>query len=270
MKNLFQRRKDKIKDYRIGEENVNFQGCLMKISKYNSAGDIYVEFQDNYKSVIHAAYREFKNGKIKNPYYPDVYNVGVIGLKYKAFENSKDVREYKIWHSILQRCYDTKTQTRQPTYAGCFVSERWKFYENFYEWVHEQNNYEKWNKNEIRWSLDKDIIFKGNKMYSSDTCCLIPEYVNVLFTKRQNDRGKYPIGVYYYKAGNCFRAQCMNPILSKRVLIGSYTNPIDAFYAYKEYKENLIKSIAKIEFQNKNIIEQCFYAMMNYKVEITD
>ena len=208
----------KINNYRIGEENVNFQGCLMKITKYNNSRDIYVEFQHNYKSVIHSAYREFKNGRIKKPYYPDVYNMGVIGL---------------------QRCYDTKIQTRQPTYVGCFVSDRWKFCENFYDWVHEQNNYEKWNKNEIRWSLDKDIIFKGNKMYSSDTCCLIPEYVNVLFTKRQNDRGKYPIGVYYYKAGNCFRAQCMNPILAKRVLIGSYANPIDAFYAYKEYKEKV-------------------------------
>ena len=92
----------------------------------------------------------------------------------------------------------------------------------------------------------------------------------MLFTRRQNDRGDYPIGVYYYKKGNCFRAQCMNPLLNKRVLIGSYSDPITAFEAYKVYKEDLIKIIAELEYQKKNITEKCYKAIMNYEVEITD
>ena len=35
-------------------------------------------------------------------------------------------------------------------------------------------------------------------------------------------------------------------------------------------KENLIKQIANIEYANGNIAENCYNAMMNYKVEITD
>lgn len=241
----------------------------MKIIEYNHANDLYVKFQDSFGAIIHGAYREFKNGRIKNPYYPDVYGVGMTGYKYKAFENGKDVREYKIWHSILQRCYNEVTQLKQPTYKGCTVSDDWKFYENFYEWIHKQDNYKQW-KNSNRWTVDKDIILKGNKIYSSEYCCLIPESVNTLFTKRQNDRGCYPIGVYYYKAGNSFRAQCMNPLINKRVLIGNYNNPNDAFYAYKDYKEDLIKKIAEQEYKNGTIIKKCYEAMMSYNVEITD
>lgn len=254
---------------RVGEENVNFQGSLMKINIYNHANDLYVKFQDSYGAIVHGSYREFNRGKIKNPYYPNVYGVGMIGNKYKAFENGKDVREYKIWHGILQRCYDKKTQLKQPTYKGCIVSDDWKIYENFYEWIHKQDNYKQWS-NGNKWTIDKDIISKGNKIYSEQYCCLVPENVNGLFTKRQNDRGLYPIGVYYYKSGNCYRAQCMNPFINNRVLIGSYTNPLDAFNAYKNYKEDLIKVIAQQEYEKGNITERCYKSMMNYEVEITD
>ena len=34
------------------------------------------------------------------------------------------------------------------------------------------------------YSLDKDILVKGNKIYSPETCCFVPQDVNILFTKR--------------------------------------------------------------------------------------
>ena len=254
---------------RIFEEKENYQGYKMKIIKYFSANDMIVEFSDTYKGKVHCSYKSFCCGSVKNPYHPDVYNVGMIGSKYKAFENGKEVKEYKTWHGILQRGYDEKLKNKQPTYVNCVVSEAWKLYENFYEWIHMQDNYYKWSTGS-RWVIDKDIIKKWNKIYSSDYCILIPENVNTLFTRRQNDRGEYPIGVYYYKKGDCFRAQCMNPLLNKRILIGSFNDPCVAFFAYKEYKERLIKEIAELEYKQKNITERCYDAMINYEVEITD
>lgn len=149
-----------------------------------------------------------------------------------------------------------------------FVCDKWLLYENFYDWIHSQENFIKWKENS-RWAIDKDIIKKWNKEYSEEYCCLVPPNVNSLFTRRQNYRGKYPIGVYQYKPG-IFRAQCMNPYIGKRVLVGNYKNPDKAFYAYKKYKENLIKMIAKEEYENNNIVKKCYEAMMDYKVEITD
>ena len=64
---------------RIGEENINTQGTLMRIIDYNRNDDIIVEFQDEYKYQIRSQYKEFKNGKIKNPYDKIVFGVGFIG-----------------------------------------------------------------------------------------------------------------------------------------------------------------------------------------------
>ena len=49
-----------------------------------------------------------------------------------------------------------------------------------------------------------------------------------------------------------------------------YATPEEAFFAYKTYKEKLIKQIAQIEFDKDNITKTCYDAMMKYKVEITD
>jgi hypothetical protein len=62
----------------------------------------------------------------------------------------------------------------------------------------------------------------------------------------------------------------MNPLSNSREYIGTYPTPEKAFYAYKQYKEKLIKQVAQIEFDNGNITKECYEAMMNYEVEITD
>lgn len=46
--------------------------------------------------------------------------------------------------------------------------------------------------------------------------------------------------------------------------------PENAFLAYKEYKEKLIKQIADIEFSKHTISQKCYDAMYNYEIEITD
>ena len=67
----------------------------------------------------------------------------------------------------------------------------------------EENYYEVENE---RMCLDKDVIIKGNKIYSPETCCLVSPQINSLFTKRQNYRGNLPIGVILYNGKYC--AQC--------------------------------------------------------------
>ena len=53
-----------------------------------------------------------------------------------------------------------------------------------------------------------------------------------------------------------------------RVGLGTYSTPEEAFYAYKEYKEKLIKEIADL-YQNE-IPTILYEAMYNYEVEIND
>ena len=253
------------KNERFGEEQFNNQGCLMKIIKYNNSKDVVIEFQDEYKSIVHATYQAFISGTVKNPYYPSVCNIGIIGNKYPASINKKLLKENIAWRSMIERCFDKKIKDDYPTYNNVTCCEEWLLYENFYEWIHLQSNYEKWLNGDC-WAIDKDIIAKGNKIYSPEMCSLVPKNVNGLFVKKDQCRGGLPIGVR--KHGKHFRAtySCNG----KNVNIGTFFTPEEAFFAYKTYKENYIKQVAQEEFDKGNITQKCYEAMMRYEVEITD
>ena len=255
-------------EYHLYEENYNNQGSLMKIVEYNNTSDIVVEFQDKYKTRVNSQYCNFASGSIKNPYHPSVYGVGITGNKYPRSKNCRNIKEFETWNNIILRCYSQIFKRNQPAYKDVTCCEEWLNYENFYEWLHNQSNFDKWY-NGKRWAVDKDILHKGNKIYSPENCCLIPQNVNCLFLKREAERGIYPIGVSYRKDG--FLASCHNPFTDKREEIGYYSTPEKAFYlGYKPYKEDIIKRVAEIEYKAGNITEECYRAMMNYEVEIND
>ena len=168
---------------------------------------------------------------------------------------------------MLERCYSKKLKAKRPTYENAICCDEWLYFENFYEWLHKQDNFDKWYSGE-KWGLDKDIIMKGNKVYSPDSCCLVPLNVNNLFTKHDNDRGAFPIGVS--KDKDMFRVGCRNPFDDENLYLGDYSTERQAFQVYKKYKENIIKQVAQEEYNKGNITKRCYEAMINYQVEITD
>ena len=257
--------------HRLGEEQLNNQCCLMKIVEYNDYRDIVVQFQDKYKAKVHTTYQHFINGKVKNPYIASVYETGMIGSKYPTSINRKHIKEYLCWCCILERCYSNLYKNKYPTYQNAICCEEWLLYENFYEWLHKQPNFEKWSNGE-RWAIDKDIFIKRNKIYSPDTCCLVPQNVNCLFVKCDAARGNLPIGVTYHEATQKYRVEISKYHNGRSISehIGLYTTIEEAFLSYKKAKESYIKKVAEEEYANGNITKQCYEAMMKYEVEIDD
>lgn len=259
------------KESRLYEEKLNNQQSLMKIIEYNNNRDIIVEFQDEHKTKVRTTYQNFSVGEVKNPYYPNVFEIGMLGVKYPAKENGKNTKEYTLWFSMLERCYYKKFKEHRRTYENAFVCDEWLTYENFYEWLHKQPNFDKW-LNEDRWCLDKDIVEKGNKIYSPNSCYLVPENVNLLFGKNDISRGDLPIGVTYHKRIGKYNARISKVGTNGkyREHLGYYNTPEEAFYVYKKAKESHIKQIAQLEYFNGNITKECYESMMKYEVEITD
>ena len=116
------------------------------------------------------------------------------------------------------------------------------------------------------WHLDKDILSKGNKLYSKDTCCFVPLEVNSLLIKRDNCRGEYPVGVDFHKATGKFRAR-LN-INGETKYLGLFSTPEQAFQAYKLAKEAQIKVVA--EKWRHLLDERVFQALLDYEVNIDD
>jgi hypothetical protein len=255
---------------RTNETNKNTYGTLMKIVKYNRCDDIIVEFQDEYKYKSKSTYDKFLKGSIKNPYDKEVYGIGYIGVgKYKTRINNKQTRKYKIWKGILQRCYDPYFINKHLSYKDCFVCNEWHNFQNFAQW-YDENIY---NCDNERIHLDKDISYKGNKIYSPETCIFVPQRINGLFIKRDIDRGVYPIGVCLNKRDDKLYARC-NIIdkngKSKFKFLDSFSlnKPFQAFTCYKNFKENYIKQVAD-EYKDLIPIE-LYNAMYEWEVEIND
>lgn len=255
--NRLETEKTKIK--RLGEICHNLFGTCMKIIEYNSATNIIVEFQDEHMKKIYTTYDNFKIGNLTNLYDKNIFGLGFIGYGQRVSDN---MQQFKTWYSMMLRCYDEKNRHKHITYKNCSVYESWYNFQNFIPWYN-QNYYQI---STCRMCLDKDILYKGNKIYSSENCVFVPNEINALFCKANKIRGNLPIGVSFHKASNKYRASCFTE--DKSVHLGLFDNPLDAFNTYKKYKENRIKSIA-LEYKDK-IPVKLYNAMMNYEVEITD
>ena len=253
------------KETRLGEARTMKCGETAIIVNYANRKDITVQFKTT-GEFVKTTYQNFKNGSVKSRFTPSVCGVGIIGNEKTRDENGKATKSYLVWYNMLMRCYSDECQKKHPTYKGCTVCKEWHNYSNFKNW-YDVNYYEIEGE---RMALDKDILVKGNKIYSPNTCVFVPQNINTLFTKCNKIRGKYPIGVYFNKDANKYKAQCSTFYNGKSKLkgLGLYNTIDDAFNAYKQFKEANIKQIAD-EYKDK-IPNKLYEAMISYEVLITD
>ena len=236
-----------------------------KILKYNDTANVEIQFLKTGFEMVTQLWN-IKNGKVKDPYLPSVYGIGVLGTKYPSSVNSVQTKEYGLWKRMLERCYSDVYKKRQPTYEGCEVSNNFKSYEYFYEWCNKQIGFDN-DGNGNPFHLDKDLLVKGNKVYSEDSCVFIPHEINSLLVKSTASRGEYLIGVYWSKTHKAFKAQvCKSK--GKQEYLGFFKTEIEAFNAYKTAKESFVKEQAN-NWKGK-IDDRAYNALMNYQVEITD
>lgn len=188
----------------------------------------------------------------KDNYAKSVFGIGYMG---NGIYNSKD-KAYAYWKGIMQRSYCKKYQIKHPTYIKCKVDNGWHNYQNFALWF--EKNYID------NFVLDKDIIQKGNKIYSDKFCSFVPKEINALFIKHNKKRGKNPIGVSIYQ--NKYIATISKH--GEKIYIGSFDTKEKAFEEYKKEKELYIKEVAN-KYKN-NISVKIYDSMMNYKVDIND
>ena len=194
-----------------------------------------------------------------------VYGIGFNSGKYPAYQNTKPLREYKLWVEMIRRC-TPEYPIKYPTYLGNTCSENFKHYSFFYEWCQTQVGFNNKDEYDRSWQLDKDILFKSNKHYSETTCVFVPHRINCMLIKANKARGNHPIGVYWWETGSKYIAECRDGKKAKR--LGTYNTPEEAFKAYKLYKEHLIKQFAE---QYRCVIDaRTYQALIDYEVEILD
>ena len=242
-----------------------------KIFSTKDYGDLIVlSYEDNRKvkvKFLNTGYETYTQhnkavkGTVKDHLAPCVFGVGITeGLSTKDADGKTSL-DYNLWCGMLERCYSEKYQLLKPTYKGCTVSDNFTRFSYFREWCNKQVGF-----GVKGFRLDKDILVKGNKVYSETTCCFVPYEINSLLSCCGKRRGKYPIGVSFEPRKGLFQATVSFYGRNKR--IGYYNTTEEAFQAYKQAKEGYIKEVAN-KWKDQ-IDPRAYEALMNWTVEITD
>lgn len=172
-----------------------------------------------------------------------VKGIGINDANYtvKPRVNGKQVTcpFYQVWVDMLERCYSAKKHSEKPTYIGCTVCDEWLKFSNFKKWMEIQN----WQAKQ----LDKDLLRKGNKVYSPEVCVFVDGMTNSFTVDSGATRGEWPIGVCFHRRHGKFVSYCSNPFTGKSEHLGCFTCPEQAHLAWKRRKHELACQLADLQ-----------------------
>ena len=174
----------KFSDIQIGYRFVNKVGDWFTVQNINDSKNINVISDLGYNTTTQMM--RIRDGSIKDKNKRTICGVGYLGGdKYFA---SDDSVIYTRWKNMIIRCYDEDSRHLHPSYIGCTVHPEWHNFQNYAIWFESNKPVDF---DSVKYHVDKDIKFPGNKIYSSNTCIFATERENTSESgKRQATNNK--------------------------------------------------------------------------------
>lgn len=237
------------------------EGYYIKIIDYRSSKYVDIEFIYNGFKIYNVLMSAIKNGRVKNPFHRKI-NGGYIGF---GPYNDSTSKIYNVWDKMLTRVTRNFQlyNKRSLSYANCTVCEEWYNYQNFATWY--DNYISSLNPNLYNeYEIDKDILQWNQeyKIYSPQTCCLVPHIINTALIISCTDNN-LPMGVFI--RGNKYGASIN--INGERLYLGLYDTPQEAFNVYKIRREKYIKDLANYYYSINAINKDIFDALNKLEIK---
>lgn len=186
---------------------------------------------------------------------PTTYHIG---------DKKYNIKEYNLWFAMITRCYSEYTKKVRPTYEGVECQESWLSMKSFISDVSKMVGYDR--SFTDGWVLDKDILVKGNNLYSVETCCFVPSEINGCLTLRIRHRGSLPLGITLNDKTGKYVARCGYD--GKRLSLGHFNSVDEAFSAYRQCKK---KELARLAEKWKGCIDdKVYYKLLEWDFTIYD
>ena len=243
--------REEIQEAKIGMMKPNSFGTNMKIIEVVSWQKVIIQFQDKYKYEKEIFFHNFNRGTVKNPYDPIIQGRGYLGVGgYKSRdERNKITNQYNAWSNML-RCYSEKHRYLFEAYPACEICDEWCDFQVFAKWF-DENFYNI----DGRLHVDKDVLVRNNKIYSPETCLLLPQRINMIFMEKTKSTDKdLPNAIW--------RGVKEFKVAYNGKSLGVFKTLDDAIAAHDTAKRQHIKQVAE-EYKNK-ISEKVYKALLDW------
>ena len=170
------------------------------------------------------------------------------GGEYQRTTSGELIHAYITWSDMFRRCYDAKYHLRRPSYSQCTVAECWHDFQVFAAWYYNHPHYG------LGYQLDKDILVRGNTVYSPETCALVPRVLNMAITGGRvkglpqgviRNHGSYTARIARFGKGAQY--------------LGTFKTIEEAATCYRIAKEQYIRSLAQ---EYKHDLEYAVYVQL--------
>lgn len=247
----------KLDSVKSGDIYTTKRGGPVEVLEYHHNRKVVVRFMDFNKHTCSVTLQALRNGFVTNPYSRNLFGVGYIGVgPHKTVDSEgKMTKTYNAWKNMLERCYYKARKIMNPSYEDAKSCDEWHCFQNFANWYHNQNI-----SDGLEWQLDKDLFGNGDKLYSPETCVLLPSRINVSIKNMKVDcsfilpeysETNLPVGVSYHQKSKIFVSTAAIMNTGDKADIKYFKSPFDAFRWYKKNKEAVVKYLAE---QHKEVI----------------
>lgn len=237
--------------------NTKFGGPLI-VLEYRDKFHVRIKFLDQAGYETIANIDNILSGNVKNPFALNKYG-GYYGVG--PYTSVQFMNVYKVWEGVLRRT--NPLYNSQNSYSNTTISEEWRNFQNFADWYVKYRSL--LNPNYI-YHIDKDILQWNQKIkiYSSNTCCLVPKELNEALVGLHLSRiENLPVGVQVN--GNKYSPYMT--VKEDKKYLGIYDTPEEAFLSYKKNKESYIKELAEKYYKDHAITEDIYKILCNIVIE---
>jgi len=162
-----------------------------------------------------------------------IYGIGITDVTYIV----NKCPYYIKWQQVVRRCVSHEYKSKRPNvYAE--LCDDWNYFSKFKDWMSKQQ----WANKEI----DKDLLVRGNRKYSPETCIFVEPRVNSFINDTRSKLTNLPKGCSKQANGKII-VQVRDWESGKRLYVGTFANVELAQVAWLQAKHRLSCALAKTQ-----------------------
>lgn len=222
------------------------------VLKYIDCENVEIMFSNGV--IVTTRTVNIRNGNVPNPMRITTCGVGYHGVgRHPVSENGRKTDAYVRWQAMLNRVYSKIRRKSSICYLNVSVSPEWFNFQNFANWY--SLNLPEMGRHTA--CVDKDIFGYRERIYSENTCAIVPLPVNMAI-----QLGK---SCYFCKRRNKWVASLTEQIDGKPFhrSLGYFINESDAVVAYCKAKDEYVKSVA-VKYK-ENLSALTFEKLLNFE-----